>query len=120
MTEQLNRPADRPARILIVDDEPLNVDYLEQELDGLGFVTESAADGLEALECVAASPPDLILLDVMMPEMDGISAVRILKDDPETRLIPVVLMTALNSSRGSRTRHRGRCRRLPLEARRRA
>jgi DNA-binding NarL/FixJ family response regulator len=85
-----------PARILIVDDEPLNVDYLEQELDGLGFITETAANGLEALERVAASPPDLVLLDVMMPELDGISALRVLKSDPETRLIPVVLMTALN------------------------
>jgi DNA-binding NarL/FixJ family response regulator len=86
-----------PARILIVDDEPLNVDYLEQELDGLGFITETAANGLEALERVAATPPDLVLLDVMMPELDGISALRVLKSDPETRLIPVVLMTALNS-----------------------
>jgi DNA-binding NarL/FixJ family response regulator len=86
-----------PARILIVDDEPLNVDYLEQELESLGFVTESAADGLEALERVAAAPPDLVLLDVMMPGMDGISTLRILKDDPETRLMPVVLMTALNA-----------------------
>jgi DNA-binding NarL/FixJ family response regulator len=89
--------ADPPARILIVDDEPLNVDYLEQELESLGFATETAADGSEALERVAAAPPDLILLDVMMPRMDGISVLRVLKDDPETRLIPVVLMTALNA-----------------------
>jgi DNA-binding NarL/FixJ family response regulator len=85
------------ARILIVDDEPLNVDYLEQELEGLGFLTETAADGVEALERVSASPPDLVLLDVMMPRMDGISALRVLKQDPATRLIPVVLMTALNA-----------------------
>ena len=89
--------AGTPARILIVDDEPLNVDYLEQELEGLGFVTETAGDGLEALDRVAAQPPDLVLLDVMMPRMDGISALRALKRDPETRLIPVVLMTALNA-----------------------
>ncbi len=87
---------ERPARILIVDDEPLNVDYLEQELEALGFVTESAADGVQALERVASTPPDLVLLDVMMPELDGISVLRTLKADPETRLIPVVLMTALN------------------------
>jgi DNA-binding NarL/FixJ family response regulator len=91
------RPAVRPARILIVDDEPLNVDYLEQELENLGFVTETAANGREALERVAAAPPDLVLLDVMMPEMDGITALRIIKSDPETKLIPVVLMTALNA-----------------------
>jgi DNA-binding NarL/FixJ family response regulator len=85
------------ARILIVDDEPLNVDYLEQELENLGFATDTAANGLEALERVAAAPPDLVLLDVMMPGMDGFSALQVLKGDPETRLIPVVLMTALNS-----------------------
>jgi DNA-binding NarL/FixJ family response regulator len=90
-------PARRPARILIVDDEPLNVDYLEQELEALGFVTETAANGLEALERVADSPPDLVLLDVMMPGMDGIGVLRILKGDPDTRLVPVVLMTALNA-----------------------
>jgi DNA-binding NarL/FixJ family response regulator len=89
--------AERPARILIVDDEPLNVDYLEQELESLGFDTETAANGLEALDRVAAAQPDLVLLDVMMPEMDGITALRIIKNDPETRLIPVVLMTALNA-----------------------
>jgi CheY-like chemotaxis protein len=97
VTEQLDSTANQPARILIVDDEPLNVDYLEQELESLGFVTETAANGVEALERVAAAPPDLVLLDVMMPEMDGISALRVLKGDPETRLIPVVLMTALNA-----------------------
>jgi CheY-like chemotaxis protein/class 3 adenylate cyclase len=97
MNEPPGQSEERPARILIVDDEPLNVDYLEQELGALGFVTESAADGVEALERVKRSPPDLVLLDVMMPRMDGISTLRLLKDDRETRLIPVVLMTALNA-----------------------
>jgi DNA-binding NarL/FixJ family response regulator len=97
MTDQTRAATDRPARILIVDDEPLNVDYLEQELERHGFLTETAADGLEALERVAADPPDLVLLDVMMPRMDGLSALRILKEDSETRLIPVVLMTAMNA-----------------------
>jgi DNA-binding NarL/FixJ family response regulator len=86
-----------PARILVVDDEPLNVDYLQQELEGHGFVIETASNGSEAVARVAAVPPDLVLLDVMMPELDGIEALRILKADPETRLIPVVLMTALNA-----------------------
>jgi DNA-binding NarL/FixJ family response regulator len=90
-------PDDEPARILIVDDEPLNVDYLQQELESLGFETETATTGIEALEQVAAAAPDLVLLDVMMPGMDGIAALRLLKEDPETRLIPVVLMTALNA-----------------------
>ena len=97
MTGHDDPAVDRPARILIVDDEPFNVDYLEQELECHGFVTKSAANGLEALERVAAAPPDLVLLDVMMPELDGISVLRMLKQDPETRLIPVVLMTALSA-----------------------
>ena len=97
MIDRSDPPAERPARILIVDDEPLNVDYLEQELEGLGFENGVRRQRTEALERVAASLPDLVLLDVMMPEMDGISVLRILKADPETRLVPVVLMTALNA-----------------------
>ena len=97
MTESVDPPGAWRARILIVDDEPLNVDYLEQELDSHGFGTQTAVNGLEALERVAADPPDLVLMDVMMPEMDGITALRILKGDPETKWIPVVVMTALNS-----------------------
>jgi CheY-like chemotaxis protein len=85
-----------PSKILIVDDEPFNVDYLEQELEDLGYVTVSARNGREALEQVALEAPDLILLDVMMPIMDGLTACRILKEDDETRLIPIVIMTALD------------------------
>ncbi|MFQ5990482.1 MAG: response regulator [Candidatus Methylomirabilales bacterium] len=84
------------SKILIVDDEPFNVDYLEQELEDLGYETVSAANGQEALEKVAAEPPHLILLDVMMPIMDGFTVCRILKDNEETRLIPIVIMTALD------------------------
>ena len=81
--------------ILIVDDEPLNVDYLEQELQDLGHETVSAGNGQEALDKVAADPPDLILLDVMMPVMDGFTACRILKNDDATRFIPIIFMTSL-------------------------
>ncbi len=85
------------ALILIVDDEPLNVDLLEQELGDLGYRTDTAFGGLEALAKVAANPPDLILLDVMMPDLDGITVCRQLKDDPTTHLIPIVIMTALSA-----------------------
>ena len=84
--------------ILVVDDEPFNVDYLEQELELLGYDTVSAASGREALEKVAANAPDLILLDVMMPGIDGLTVCRMLKDDRKTRRIPVIIMTALNST----------------------
>jgi DNA-binding response OmpR family regulator len=86
----------RPSKILIVDDEPFNVDYLEQELEDLGYATVSASNGQEALEQVAAASPDLILLDVMMPIMDGFAVCRILKGNDETRLIPIIIMTALD------------------------
>jgi eukaryotic-like serine/threonine-protein kinase len=85
------------SRILIVDDEPFNVDYLEQELEGLGYETLSAQNGREALDLVTVVRPDLILLDVMMPVMDGFTVCRTLKADDELRLIPIVIMTALNS-----------------------
>ncbi len=85
------------SKILIVDDEPFNVDYLEQTLEDLGYQTVSATNGQEALQKVAAKVPDLILLDVMMPTMDGFTACRILKENEETRLIPIVIMTALDA-----------------------
>jgi DNA-binding response OmpR family regulator len=85
------------SKILIVDDEPLNVDYLEQELEDLGYDTISATNGQEALEKVAAEAPDLILLDVMMPVLDGFTVCRILKEHEETRLIPIIIMTALDA-----------------------
>jgi DNA-binding response OmpR family regulator len=86
----------RPSKILIVDDEPFNIDYLEQELEDLGYATVSARNGQEALEKVALEAPDLILLDIMMPIMDGLTVCRILKGGNETQLIPIVIMTALD------------------------
>src|SRR5262249_55546710 len=88
----------RPAKILIVDDEPFNVDYLQQELGDLGYDTISAANGQEALRKVAAEAPDLILLDVMMPIMDGFTACRILKENEATQLIPIIIMTVLRET----------------------
>src|SRR4030095_16458291 len=83
------------AKILIVDDEPFNVDYLEQELEDFGHDTISGTNGQEALAKVAAENPDLILLDVMMPLMDGFTVCRILREQEDTRLISIVMMTAL-------------------------
>ena len=86
------------AKILIVDDEPFNVDYLQQELEDLGYTTISATNGQEALGKVAAEAPDLILLDVMMPVMDGFTACRILKENEATQLIPIIIMTVLQET----------------------
>lgn len=84
-----------PAKILIVDDEPFNVDTLEQELDDLGYATISATNGRQALAQVAAEAPDLILLDIMMPEMDGFQVLSQLKAEPAWRDIPVIVISAM-------------------------
>jgi phosphoserine phosphatase RsbU/P len=81
-------------KILIVDDEPFNVDYLEQELEELDYATVSAANGQEALEKVGSESPDLVLLDIMMPVMDGFEALTRLKADANTRNIPVIVISA--------------------------
>ncbi len=83
-------------KILIVDDEPFNVDYLEQELEDLNYNTISAANGQEALAQVAAESPDLVLLDIMMPLMDGFEVLARLKADKSTHDIPVVIISAMN------------------------
>ena len=84
-----------PPRVLIVDDIPDNVRLLRLLMEPLGCEISEANNGRQALECVQAQPPDLILLDVVMPEMDGLSVCAQLKNDPATRLIPVVMITGV-------------------------
>ena len=84
------------ARILVVDDIEANVRLLEAKLSAEYYQVLSATDGPTALALAAAEHPDIILLDVMMPGMDGFQVCRRLKDDPATRHIPVVLVTALD------------------------
>ena len=88
---------DTQATILIVDDEPSNVDMLSQELDDEGYHILTASDGEEALIKVQEHPPDIILLDIMMPKVDGFTTCRILKGSGKTILIPIILLTALRS-----------------------
>ncbi len=85
----------RQLKVLVVDDEPDIVRYLEHVLRRLGYETASAGDGAEALAKAAADPPDLVLLDMMMPVMDGFAVCRALREREATRLVPVVVMTAL-------------------------
>ena len=80
--------------ILIVDDEPTNVDMLSQELEEEGYHLLSAYDGEEALIKVQEHQPDLVLLDIMMPEMNGIELCNSIKDNFITGHIPVILLTA--------------------------
>jgi len=87
-----------PATILIVDDEPLNVDLLEQELAEAGLRTLSAANGESAVALATRQSPDLILLDVTMPGIDGFETCRRLKNAAATRAIPVIFLTALRET----------------------
>jgi adenylate cyclase len=84
------------ARILVVDDHEQNLTLIQVMLRRHGYEAVLARSGEEALQLVEADPPDLILLDVMMPGMDGIEVCRRLKDHEATHLIPVIIMTALD------------------------
>jgi serine phosphatase RsbU (regulator of sigma subunit) len=85
------------ARILIVDDEAFNVDYLEQELEEKDYETISASNGKEALEMMRAKSPDLVLLDIMMPVMDGFEVLTRVKAEAEISDIPVIVISADNN-----------------------
>jgi len=91
-----NEPRSGGGAVLIVDDNPQNAELLEAYLDGLGYEIRTAKDGVEALASVEQAPPDLILLDIMMPRISGFQVCERLKDSPATRDIPIIMVTALN------------------------
>jgi len=82
--------------ILVVDDNQQNLELIQAYLEDLDCETQAAHDGVEALEAVAESKPDLVLLDVMMPKMSGFEVCRRLKNNAETENIPIIMVTALN------------------------
>ncbi|HEY0284842.1 MAG TPA: HD domain-containing phosphohydrolase [Vicinamibacterales bacterium] len=84
-------------KVLIVDDDPANVDLVSRMIGRLGYTIATAADGRGALSAVQRELPDVVLLDVDLPLVDGFEVCRRLKSDPATRLIPVVLLTALTA-----------------------
>jgi DNA-binding response OmpR family regulator len=84
----------KPRKILVVDDEPGIVEIVEANLLGDGFEVVSASNGKEGLEMVQSEQPELIVLDVMMPEMDGWQVLKALETDPDTAGIPVIMLTA--------------------------
>ena len=83
-----------PPRILAVDDVPTNLDILRMRLESQGYEVITAADGEEALARVRDHDPDLVLLDIMMPKLDGIGALKQIKKDAGSRFLPVILVTA--------------------------
>jgi adenylate cyclase len=84
------------ASILVVDDVPLNVKLIADLLGAKGYRTRTASSGAEALASLAADPPDLVLLDVMMPGLSGYDVCRTIRADPAHAMLPIVLVTALD------------------------
>ena len=82
------------SKILIVEDEPDIVELLVYNLHQADFKTEAVLNGADALERVKIEPPDLVLLDLLLPEVDGLEVCRTLKRDPETASIPIIMLTA--------------------------
>ena len=88
-----------PARVLIADDNPANVRILSMRLAADGYDVVTARDGEEALAVAHESQPDLILLDVMMPKLDGVTVCRQLKEAQETSFTPIILVTAMTEAK---------------------
>jgi two-component system alkaline phosphatase synthesis response regulator PhoP len=86
----------KEAAILVVDDNEQNLELLQAYLEDLHCRTIAARDGVEALEIIKKSKPDLVLLDVMMPKMSGFEVCRRIKNNPQTADLPVIMVTALN------------------------
>ncbi len=87
------------AKVLIVDDEPFNIEVLEQALDGTDYQVVTASNGQEAWEKIQSEQPDLILLDLMMPVMDGFAVLAKVKDDSMLRDIPIIIVSAEHDSK---------------------
>jgi CheY-like chemotaxis protein len=84
------------ATVLVVDDEPDVVRYFTAVLEENGYATSSAADGVEALAKVRSEHPDLVTLDITMPNQSGVKVYREMKEDPVLRKIPVVVVTGIS------------------------
>lgn len=91
-------PSEKKELILIVDDEPLNLQVLGSFLKQKGYATAAAQSGQQAIDFIEKKTPDIILLDVMMPDMDGFETARRLKTNPLAREIPILFITALTDT----------------------
>ncbi|MFI5342379.1 MAG: response regulator [Candidatus Methylomirabilales bacterium] len=88
-----------PIKILCIDDQPSMLQMLTDLLDSYGYSVLTAPNGETGLEVAARERPDLILLEIMMPDMDGYDTCRLLKAEPATRAIPVIILTVLSDPR---------------------
>jgi PAS domain S-box-containing protein len=88
------REEERPADLLVVDDDPQVIDLVRQLLEGEPYAVRAAADGQEALDAVAGQLPDIMLLDLLMPRLDGFGVIAQLQQDPAYRDIPIIILTA--------------------------
>src|SRR5712692_1906867 len=84
------------ARVLVVDDNPQNVLLIRGQLEREGYVVDSALTGQEGLDSALAQPPDLILLDIMMPGLNGYQVCQLLRENEATRAVPVIVLTSLS------------------------
>ncbi|HWA26475.1 MAG TPA: response regulator [Lacunisphaera sp.] len=87
----------RSAKILAVDDEPDLIDLMQYHLARAGHQVTTAANGWEAIHAIRLQRPDLILLDLMLPDLDGFGVCEILRRDPKTATIPIVIVSAWSS-----------------------
>ena len=87
-----------PAKILAVDDEPELTDLMQYNLVRAGYEVTTAANGWEALDCIKRCRPDLILLDLMLPDLDGFGVCEILRRDPLSATIPIIIVSAWAST----------------------
>ena len=97
--QKLQKEQERTPVVLVVDDNLQNLELLQVYLEDIDCQTIPAHDGIEALDIIRKNPPDLVLLDVMMPKMSGFEVCKKIKNDPKTADIPVIMVTALNEFR---------------------
>ncbi|MDE0553672.1 MAG: response regulator, partial [Candidatus Poribacteria bacterium] len=102
MNPETKPEAQEVSKILVVDDEPRNVRILQIHLNAQGYTVYTAEDGVEALDVVEKDAPDLILLDINMPKMDGFEVVKRIRANKATEFIPIVMITALRDTRENR------------------
>lgn len=102
MNSEMTTDGQEASKILVVDDEPRNVRILQIHLNSQGYAVCTAEDGVEALDALEKEEPDLILLDINMPKMDGFEVVKRVRADKATEFIPIVMITALRDTRENR------------------